>query len=230
MGVPTVPTVTSILTEAFRRCGIPSPTTAQLLRAEDEWLEEVKQELYTEKRWHNLEDTQTIASVASQQAYALPSPLYRILLVRFKDQNGNYWPMEGPQINIKLLGTSSTATASQSTLWEEFENTLYVWPIPDASTYTYEIDGIVDISLVDETDARMTRVLREWRPALLYGVMSRIAQDQQDFDWLDRLGDVDGNGLYGGAAKRLMRNDARKRRGLMGSGMKSMGGMPRWRM
>ena len=52
MAVPTVPTVNSILTEAFRRCGVPSPTVAQLTRAEDEWFEEVKQELQAEKRWH----------------------------------------------------------------------------------------------------------------------------------------------------------------------------------
>ena len=226
MANPTVPTVSSILTESFRRCGIPSPTATQLLRAEDEWLEETKQELFTEKRWKNLEDTQTVTSVASQQAYTTPSPLYRILRIKFIDASGDYHPMFGPQDNIKLLGDG---TGAQSTHWEEFENSILVWPIPDAATYSFEIDGIVDISLVDESDARLTRVLREWRPALLYGVMSRIAQEQHDFDWLDRLGDVDGTGLYGLAAKRLMRSDSRKRRPLTGSAMRSVGGMPRRR-
>ena len=73
MAVPTAPTVTTILTEAFRRCGIPTPTSTQLLRAEDEWLEEVKQELGAEKRWHSFEDTPTATpSVANQQAYTTP--------------------------------------------------------------------------------------------------------------------------------------------------------------
>lgn len=223
MAVPVVPTVNSILTESFRRCGIPSPTTAQLTRAEDEWLEETKQELYTEKRWHALEDTQTIASVAGTRSYALTSPLYRILQIRFLDAAGDYWPMQGPENNIKLLGDGQ---AARSTHWEEFENLIYVFPIPDAATYSYEVDGIVDISLVDESDARLTRVLREWRPALIYGVMYRIAQDQSDFDLVDRIGDVDGNGFYGLAAKRLMRSDSRKRRPLEGSAMRGPGGMP----
>ena len=226
MANPTVPTVSSILTESFRRCGIPSPTSTQLTRAEDEWLEEVKQELMTEKRWHNLEETSTVTSVANQRAYTTPSPLYRILQIRFLDAAGDYWPMDGPYVNIKLLGDG---TASRSTKWEEFESSFMVHPIPDASTYTFEIDGIVDISLVDETDARLTRLLREWRPALIYGVMLRIAQDQSDWDLADRLGDVDGTGLYGMAAKRLMRQDSRKRRPMSGSAMIGPGGMPRRR-
>ena len=40
MAVPTVPTINSLLTEALTRAGNPTPTTAELLRAEDEWLED----------------------------------------------------------------------------------------------------------------------------------------------------------------------------------------------
>lgn len=290
MSVPAVPTVNSILTEAFRRCGIPSPTPAQLLRAEDEWLEEVKQELDAEKRWHNLEDTQIIIPVAYQQDYSIPSPLYRVLRMRFYDggkkstaQAGgatsitiasgagddndlgkkifitggtgsaqvnriisrsgdvytvqNTWAtnpsagstymiadieqvMNDPEVNIRRLGTGTTNLIQR---WEEFEGTLIVWPIPNASTFALEVDGIVDISLVDETDARLTRVLREWRGVLIAGVMVRIKEEQGDDDlpyYANR---------YEQLALKFKIKDARKRRPLTPAVMRGPGGLPRRR-
>ena len=218
MAVPTVPTVNSILTEAFRRCGVPSPTVAQLTRAEDEWFEEVKQELQAEKRWHVLEDTQTITSVVSQQAYALPSPLSRVLRMRFIDASGQVYPMQGPVLGLQLRATN---TSNVSQYWEEFEGTLLVWPIPNASTYTYSVDGIVDISLVDETDARLTRILREMRIALIAGVMVKIKEDQQDDDLpLYRQ-------RYEQITLKLMKQDSRKRRELIPTAMRGPGGLPR---
>lgn len=220
MAVPTVPTVTSILTEAFRRCGVPSPTVAQLTRAEDEWFEEVKQELQAEKRWHALEDTQTVTSVASQQAYALPSPLSRVLRMRFVDASGQIYPMIGPVVGLQLRGTSPS---SVSQYWEEFEGNILVWPIPNASTYTYSIDGVVDISLVDETDARLTRILREMRVALIAGVIVKIKEDQQDDDLpLARQ-------RYEQLTLKLMKQDSRKRRDLLPTAMRGPGGLPRRR-
>ena len=105
MSVPTAPTVTTILTEAFRRCGITSPTPAQLLRAEDEWLEEIKQELDAEKRWKNLEDTAVLISVAYQQGYDIPSPLYRVMRMRF---------YSGDVIGAAVGGGASTITLAAS--------------------------------------------------------------------------------------------------------------------
>jgi hypothetical protein len=56
---------------------------AQLTRAEDEWFEEVKQELGMEKRWHNYEETRVLIPQAYAQVYAIPSPLDRIFSVSF---------------------------------------------------------------------------------------------------------------------------------------------------
>ena len=285
MAVPTVPTTTSLLTESFRRCGIPTPTVAQLLRAEDEWLEEVKQELDAEKRWHNLEDTQVVLTVAYQQAYTIPSPLFRILRIRFYDgdvkgtataggattitvatgddndlgrkifltggtgsgqvnriisRSGttytvqNTWvtnptsgttymianieqELQGPYVGIRQLGNSPS---NLCTHWEEFEAQFMVFPIPNLSTYAFEVDGIVDISLVDETDARLTRLLREWRIAIVLGVMTRIQQEQND----DQLAVT--QQLYDKAILRLKIKDSRKRRGITPAAMRGPGGMP----
>ena len=85
MAVPTAPTKSTILTEAYKRCGIPSPTPAQLLRAEDEWLGEVLREIASEKRWHVMEDTQVQITTAYQGVYSIPSPLIRVSEIRFFD-------------------------------------------------------------------------------------------------------------------------------------------------
>jgi len=220
MAVPTVPTVNSILTEAFRRCGVPSPTVPQLTRAEDEWLEEVKQEIQSEKRWHALEETQTVTAVASQQAYAVPSPLSRVLRMRFIDANGKIHDMRGPVVGLQSRGTNA---ANLCLYWEEFENQILVWPIPDASTYSFSVDGIVDISLVDEADARLTRILRELRGVLIAGVMVRIKEDQQDDDlpfYRQR---------YEQLTLKAMKQDSRKRRELLPTPMRGPGGLPRRR-
>lgn len=286
MAVPTVPTVNSILTEAFRRCGVPTPTVAQLLRAEDEWFEEVKQELQMEKRWHNHEETVVMIPQAYTQIYALPSPLSRVLKVTFysgtagtasaggatsitlastadvrgrkifltggtgvaqsnriisqsglvatvactwttnPDSTTTYMiadyerPVTGPEIGLNRLGASPGETITK---WEQFESQLILYPVPDSTTTALEIQGQVDLSLVDKTDARLTRILREFRNVLLLGVMVRIKEDQQDDDlplYQQR---------YDKLVLATMKHDARKIRGMLPTAMRGPGGLPRRR-
>ena len=289
MAVPTVPTVNSLLTEAFRRCGIATPTAAQLLRAEDEWFEEVKRDIGDEKRWHALEETIVMIPQAYIQVYPIPSPLLRVLRVRFYygDVTGTTsaagansitlgsnagdvvgrkiyitsgtgaaqvnritaydattgiatvacaWtttpfpstfmvatlelPVCGPEPSVPMLGIGASQVINH---WAEFEAKLYFWPNLSISTCALELDGVVDLSLVDETDARVTRVLREWRTALVLGVMTRIQQEQND----DALNAT--QVLYDKALLRLKIKDSRQRRGLRTVAMRPGGGMPRWR-
>jgi hypothetical protein len=286
MAVPTVPTVTSILTESFRRCGVPSPTVAQLTRAEDEWFEEVKQELGMEKRWHNYEETMVLIPQAYAQVYAIPSPLDRIFSVSFfsgvtgtataggatsitlaaggdvlgrkifltggtgagqcnrilslgglvatvaatwattPDSSTTYmiatyeFPVSGPHVGLPRTGIAPTNIITR---WEQFEHQLVVYPVPNASTYALELRGMVDISLVDRTDARLTRILREMRPALIAGVMVRIKEDQQDEDLpLYRQ-------RYEQITLKMMKHDSRKHRSLLPMAMRGPGGIPRRR-
>ncbi len=287
MAAPTVPTVNSILTEAFRRCGVPSPTVAQLTRAEDEWLEEVKQELHLEKRWHNHEETMVLIPQAYTQIYPVPSPLERILAMRFysgitgtasaggtatitlaaggdilgrkifltggtgvaqsnriiglsglvatvscdwttvPDSTTTYMianfeqVVRGPELGLQRLGIGATNVVTK---WEQFENQMVIWPVPNASTYALEIQGTVDISLVDKTDARMTQVLREFRVALIAGLQVKIKEDQQDEDLpLYRQ-------RYEQITLKLMKHDSRKHRGLTPTAMRGPGGLPRRRL
>lgn len=288
MAVPTVPTVTTLLTEAFRRCGIALPTTAQLTRAEDEWLEEVKRDLAGAKAWRSIEDTQVVMAVAYQQRYTIPSPLIRMTDIWFYSGSKTGTASAGGATSLtvaagtgsdqdrgkKLFTTGGTGSgqvnrilsrsgdvytvqdtwatnpasgttymiADQETRmsgpidglrkagldigiavreWEEFEGNFYVRPIPDASTYAFEVRGMVDLSLVDETDARLTRLRREWRTALLYGLMERIAEDNADSD------DVKWNAKYNEQKRKLMVQDSRMRRRGNQFAFRSIGGLPR---
>lgn len=287
MAVPTVPTVTSILTESFRRCGVPSPTTAQLTRAEDEWFEEVKQEIGMEKRWHGYEETMILIPQAYTQVYNIPSPLDRVLSMSFfsgttgtasaggnasitlaasgevtgrkifltggtgagqcnriielsglvatvaatwstnPDSTTTYMiadserPVTGPVLGLQRTGVSA---GNVITMYEQFEHQVILYPVPDASTYALELRGTVDISLVDKTDARLTRLLRELRPVLIAGVMVRIKEDQQDEDLpLYRQ-------RYEQLTLKAMKHDSRKHRPITPVPMRGPGGLPRRRM
>jgi len=287
MAVPTVPTVNSILTESFRRCGVASPTVAQLQRAEDEWLEEVKQELQLEKRWHNHEETMVLIPQAYVQVYPIPSPLDRVLAVRFYSgtlkgtataggatsitlaasgtvlgrkifitsgtgaaqvnritalnglvatvactwattpDNTSVYMVADTEVELKgpIVGVSRTGltAANRLTYWEQYEHQLIFDQVLDASTYALEIQGLVDISLVDKTDARLTQLLREFRIVIVAGLMTKLKEEQQDSD----LGET--RQRYEQLTRKAMMHDSRKRRALLPTAMRSPGGLPRRR-
>lgn len=297
MAVPTPPTITTLLTEAFARTGYRSPTAAQLLRAEQEWLEEVKRELATIGRWRVLQDTVVLIPAALTSVYPVPSPLltvnqivfydgdekgtaqagttntitlasgatsnvaavegYKVFLVsgtgagqanRVVDYNGATkvatvscaWStvptastgymiankvekeVSGPDFGIPRSGLSQSNVITH---WEDWENRIHVYPVPDRSDYALELRGMVDVSLIDNTDARFTTMIREWRTAMMYGVMSRIAEDDDDSENADRW-----RGRFEDMTQKLLVQDRKKMRRHVGSAMRSPGGMPKARI
>lgn len=291
MAVPVAPTVLSICTEAFRRCGIASPTTAQLTRAEDEWFEEVKRDLSSRKAWHSIEETLVVIPQPYLQVYAQPTPLIQIHRMRFYRGTTTGTATAGSATTItiaagtgnaqhkgrKIFLVSGTGAAqsgritnvvgdvytmscnwettpiagtgymiadterqvpgpthdfaldgrSPSTMllaWDFIEHNLRFWPaLDDAGQYALEIDGAVDLSLVDRNDGRLVRVLREWREPLLRGVMVRIKEDQDDPD-VDR-----DERKFEKAAANIMKQDARKRLRGEGPAFRMAGGAVRRR-
>lgn len=289
MAVPTAPTVTSLCTEAFIRSGIPSPSTAQLLRAEDEWFEEVKRDIAGRKKWHSVEETLVVIPHAYLQVYAMPTPLIRVLRMRFyRGQqtgtataggtstitiaagtgNGQHvgrkifltggtgaaqsgriigvsgdlytmscpWDtvpstdttymiidterlVEGPECAFKLDGIPPSTDIQY---WDFIEHNLRFWPALDnAGQYALEIDGTVDISLIDKSDARLVRCLREWREPLVRGLMVRIKEDVDD-DQVDR-----DERKYEKSIVAAMRQDTVKRQRAEGPAFRMMGGAVR---
>lgn len=291
MATPTTPTVTTLITEAFRRCGIANPTSAQLLRATDEWFEEVKRDIASRKTWHSNEETMVVIPQPYLQVYAMPSPVQRVLRVRFyrgtktgtaqagsadtitiaagtgdandrgkkifltggtgQAQVGRItgvsgavytiscdWetnpstdttymiadterPVVGPERLLPLHGISPSTSILQ---WDFVEHNLRVWPpVDNAVQYALEVDGDVDLSLIDTADARLTRLVREWREPLVRGVMVRIKEDQDDPD-VDR-----DERKYEKAVLMVMKQDGRKRLRAEAPAAQSVGGTVRGR-
>jgi hypothetical protein len=216
VGLPDPPSAGSLILEAFRRGGVPDPTEEQLRRAEVEWLQEVKDEIQGRKRWHALEDTLTVPLTPNTQAYTIPAPLSRML---------NLWVIDGSEI-LPLNGPNdglprTTQAQGRPRQWEEHETEFFLWPTPEKA-YTLMIRGIVDLTLIDVNDARNTRVHREWRRAIFYGLKERVEEDQDDANEIRSQQKKEQQIL------RLMQEDGRKRRRMHGSGLRTPGGLPRW--
>lgn len=73
MAIPTAPTLTTLVSEALAKAGLSSPTTAQQTRGEDEFMEEVKNDVITvERRLTSLQTTSILVTTNGQNRYALP--------------------------------------------------------------------------------------------------------------------------------------------------------------
>lgn len=130
-------------------------------------------------------------------------------------------PVLGPVLQLPQLGVGP---ANLITHWQEFDNRLLIWPLPNLSTYALELDGVADVNTFDTTladGARLTRILREWRRAIIYGLMIKVFENDDD----ERA--VVYEAKYEQAKLRIMKADSRQRRGIGPVAMRSVGGMPR---
>lgn len=294
MSLPSVPTLTTLITEAFQRSGVPAPSSPMVKRAEEMWLQEVLNDIQADKRWHAIEETMLLIPQPWLQVYPIPSPLSRVLRIRFYHSTITGTAQSGSTANtIKLAATEgasagtlkgrkifiisgtgapqvnritdyvegtkvatvacnwSTTTSDTSVYmvatvehdligpdvgiplaglgptnilqyWEEWEAKLRFWPVPNTAAMALEIDGIVDLSLVDLADARYTRILREWRNAIVQGLRVKIFEDQDDMKNAQLTEQT-----FERTRNKLMVQDSRSRRRLKPTAMRGPGGLPR---
>lgn len=104
-----------------------------------------------------------------------------------------------------------------------FEQELYLSPIPDEVNYALKMRYGVDITDLDVTGTKHSRILKEWRTALVSGIAMRILED------LDDTTSQKEYGRFERAVKLLMGQDARDRRVRGQSYAKSLGGLPKSR-
>lgn len=296
MALPVAPSISSLLTEAFQRARGEqvTPTTEQLQRAENNWLQEVIDELSSLRNWNPGEETIVLIPVAYVTVYAIPSPLFNVREVWFYRGDITGTAQAGASNSITLAaattatenelrgkklyltsgtgaGQSNRITAYNSstkvatvacawatnpssdttymvedteyqvsgptpslprhgispgtsiTGWDVYENQVHINPpLDNAGEYALELRGQVDLMLVDETDARWTRILREWREPIVRGIMQRIYEDDDDENAIRYEGKVNV------AKLNVARRDSRRKEGQM-PGFKSVGGLPRRR-
>lgn len=112
MAAPTTPTLTSITEEALKQAGYSNPTgTSILTRAQDEWMAEIKNDIYTrQKKLKSLETSSVLILTEGKSRYSLPDDY-------------------GDKLSFNLLHGSSTGTAQAGTA-----NTLTLAADEDVST------------------------------------------------------------------------------------------------
>lgn len=181
MAVPTQPTKTTIVTEAYKKAGILSPTSAELTRAQDEWLEEIKHEISQKKagQWWILQETATIS--VSQQRHLLPAdfgsairgPMVIINAQSERDKIDEV-PIQTIDDYVKPLTTGIPKE------YAIHRGEIHLYPVPDLSSYTLQLRYWLDILKVDYTSAKHAEILLKWRNPLVLGVYWKALQDIGD--------------------------------------------------
>ena len=112
MASPTAATLVLITTEGLKKAGYTNPSATQLTRAQTEWMEEIKYDIFTLiKKPTFLQSIQTQVTTNGLNKYSMPSDFSSILSMEI---------MHGSHIGTAQAGGASTITlASDETSTEE---------------------------------------------------------------------------------------------------------------
>ena len=264
MAAPTDPTLATIVSEAFKKVNIDSPSSAKTTRGQDYFCEEVKDDIWRRKdrfgrsvRYKTLQSEDMIITTVGISKYDWPSDFDELISISFLDGThtgtasagaagtitlesgedasesdvvGNYILFTGgtgaktygqittyststliatPGANwstapstdttyriinniqeleeegmedMGTLGTSfSTGDPNSFAKIYEDENDRYILDkAPDASTYGLLVRYYVNIHKIDLAGTLMTKIYRNWRDCLVYGVATKIAESEDD--------------------------------------------------
>lgn len=105
--------------------------------------------------------------------------------------------------------------------WSEWDQQIVLDPIPDRSDYGMEWQGTMDVTLLDKDSAKHARLLREWWTPLVYGLMIKKLEDDDDVSGVNIY-----TGKYEAAIVHLMKQDSRRARRTGGTPLAGVRGMP----
>mgnify|MGYP001594673593 CR=1 FL=1 len=109
MAVPTAPTLVSITTEGLKKAGITTPTSAQLARAQDEWMEEIKNDIWIiAKKLISLQTTTIQTLVNGQSRYSLPTDFSSIITMEILDGRVRGTAQAGSATSITLASADTS--------------------------------------------------------------------------------------------------------------------------
>lgn len=107
---------------------------------------------------------------------------------------------------------------SRSTVFEE---ELIFDKSPDRGTYVAEMRYIVDIALIDLAGTKISELYREWRVAMVQGVLFYVYDDDDD------IRSDKAEARYERLVMKAMSSDGRKKRQRGQTYIKTLGGLPR---
>ena len=111
MAAPTVPSLTSITTEGLKKAGYASPSSAALTRAQDEWMEEIKNDIWNiAKKLKSLHTTAMLVTTDGQGRYALPADYCSDMTLTLLDGNETGTATAGTTSTITLQASKSYGT------------------------------------------------------------------------------------------------------------------------
>jgi len=111
MAVPTSPDLTSITTEGLKKSGYSSPSSAALTRAQDEWMEEIKNDIWIiAKKLKSLQTTSILVTTDGLGRYARPSDYSSDLTMTLLDGNETGTAQAGTTSSITLQASKSYGT------------------------------------------------------------------------------------------------------------------------
>ena len=111
MAAPTAPTTTTLATEALKKAGYSSPTSAQLTRAWDYWGNEVKNDI-----WNIVKDLKfmmtesVIVTTIGLSRYSFPTDIETLLSASLLDGTHDGVCQDGGSTTTAKLATTVTAT------------------------------------------------------------------------------------------------------------------------
>ncbi len=118
MAVPSDLTATLIVTEAYKKMGIASPTSAQITRAEGYFLREILNEIWMspdnagESKYKSLQNLDVQASVSGQSKYAFPTDFDTEITLDLLSGTHTDTAQTGGNTSITLVSDEDIAEAS----------------------------------------------------------------------------------------------------------------------
>ena len=149
MAAPTAPTLTTLTTEGLKKAGYASPTSAQLTQAQDEWMNEIKNDVLVlsgGRKLTSLYTTSMSVTVQGKERYARPTDFFSEMTVDILDgtERGTATggavgsvtlaENEGDIVGKYVLITAGTGVGSMSQITAFNSSTFVATVSPDFNT------------------------------------------------------------------------------------------------
>lgn len=108
MAAPTLPTRTTIVTEAIKKAGHASPSAAQITRAEDYWMNEIANDIWNRcKTLKSLQTTAVMVTTDGLDRYSMPTDYSHGMTMEVLDGNSTGTAQAGAAGSITLAATET---------------------------------------------------------------------------------------------------------------------------
>lgn len=202
MALPIVQTKRTIIIEGMRKALGRVPDADAIIIAENEWFEEIKDDIFQRKDWKLLEETKVVITTAYEQIIAAPSDFSKLIEVTFYDggqkgtaQDGTLGSItlsaseaitEGSAKGSLVFKTGGTGKAEMSRITSYSESTKIAGVSPDFETVADATTTYMIATVAKDLHFIPNEVFRD---VTAIGYPSRITSYGNEF-YLDAIPDL----------------------------------------